>query len=119
MPLLPGESPVFDLLKRELAEYFARQRRDFTVPLLYPGTDFQHRVWQALLTIPYGQTRRYSDLASDLGIPGAARAVGHANGLNRIAILIPCHRVINADGSLNGYGGGLWRKLRLLETERL
>jgi AraC family transcriptional regulator, regulatory protein of adaptative response / methylated-DNA-[protein]-cysteine methyltransferase len=118
LPLLPGDSPVFEQLKRELAEYFDRRRIAFSVPLEYPGTDFQRRVWDALIRIPFGETRRYADLAQELGVPGAARAVGHANGLNRIAILIPCHRVIHADGSLGGYGGGLWRKLRLLETER-
>jgi AraC family transcriptional regulator of adaptative response/methylated-DNA-[protein]-cysteine methyltransferase len=116
--LLPGESPIFQQLRMELSEYFDRKRRSFTVPLDYPGTEFQCRVWNALRAIPYGETRRYSDLASELGIPGGARAVGNANGLNRIAILIPCHRVIHADGSPGGYGGGLWRKLRLLETER-
>ena len=118
VPLFPGESPVFEQLRMELSEYFEGLRASFTVPLAYPGTEFQCRVWNALLHIPYGQTRRYADLARDLGIPGASRAVGNANGLNRIAILIPCHRVINADGGLGGYGGGLWRKLRLLERER-
>jgi len=117
MPLLPGESPLFERLRADLKEYFEGKRRSFDLPLTYPGTDFQRRVWEALLRIPYGETRCYADLARELGTPGAARAVGHANGLNRIAILIPCHRVINADGGLGGYGGGLWRKLRLLETE--
>jgi len=118
MPLLPGDSPVFERLKQELAEYFDRKRTTFSVPLEYPGTDFQRRVWDALRRIPFGETRGYADLARELGVPRAARAVGNANGLNRIAILIPCHRVIHADGGLGGYGGGLWRKLRLLETER-
>ena len=117
LPLFPGESLLFDQLRTELSEYFAGKRRSFGLPLDYPGTDFQRRVWEALLRIPYGETRSYADLARELGVPGASRAVGHANGLNRIAILIPCHRVINADGGLGGYGGGLWRKLRLLETE--
>jgi len=117
LPLLPGESPLFERLRAELAEYFAGKRRSFDLPLEYPGTVFQRRVWEALLRIPYGETRCYADLARELGEPGAMRAVGRANGLNRIAILIPCHRVINADGGLGGYGGGLWRKLRLLETE--
>ena len=117
LPLFPGDSPLFDRLMADLKEYFTGKRRSFDLPLLYPGTDFQRRVWEALLRIPYGETRCYADLARELGTPGAARAVGHANGLNRIAILIPCHRVINADGGLGGYGGGLWRKLRLLETE--
>ena len=83
----------------------------------YPGSPFQRRVWDALRRIPYGETRTYAELAREIGAPGAARAVGAANGANRLAIVIPCHRVIAADGGLGGYGGGLWRKLRLLETE--
>jgi AraC family transcriptional regulator of adaptative response/methylated-DNA-[protein]-cysteine methyltransferase len=118
LPLFPGESPLFDRLRLQLAEYFAGKRRSFDLPLDHRGTDFQRRVWEALLRIPYGRTRGYAELAAELGRPGAARAVGHANGLNRIAILVPCHRVVNADGGLGGYGGGLWRKLRLLETEK-
>ncbi len=118
LPLFPGESPLFERLRGQLAEYFAGRRRRFDLPLDFRGTEFQKRVWEALLRIPYGQTRGYAELAAELGRPGAARAVGHANGLNRIAILVPCHRVVNADGGLGGYGGGLWRKLRLLETER-
>jgi len=117
LPLLAGASPLLQRVESELGEYFAGRRRSFELPLDYPGTDFQRRVWEALLEIPYGETRSYADLARELGSPGAARAVGRANGLNRIAILIPCHRVVNADGSLGGYGGGLWRKLRLLEAE--
>jgi AraC family transcriptional regulator of adaptative response/methylated-DNA-[protein]-cysteine methyltransferase len=117
LPLFPGESPLFDRLRVELVEYFAGKRRIFDLPLEYPGTDFQRRVWESLLRIPYGETRCYAEIARELDVPGAARAVGHANGLNRIAILVPCHRVINADGGLGGYGGGLRRKLRLLETE--
>jgi AraC family transcriptional regulator of adaptative response/methylated-DNA-[protein]-cysteine methyltransferase len=117
LPLLPGESPLFDRLRTELGEYFAGERRTFDLPLTYPGTEFQRRVWEALLRIPYGETRCYADLAREMGNQDAARAVGRANGLNRIAILIPCHRVIDADGGLGGYGGGLWRKLRLLELE--
>jgi AraC family transcriptional regulator of adaptative response/methylated-DNA-[protein]-cysteine methyltransferase len=118
LPVIPGESPLFDSLRKELVEYFSGTRRAFDLPLSYPGTDFQRRVWDGLLRIPYGETRSYADLARDLGLPhGASRAVGHANGLNRLAILIPCHRVIAADGGLGGYGGGLWRKLRLLERE--
>jgi AraC family transcriptional regulator of adaptative response/methylated-DNA-[protein]-cysteine methyltransferase len=118
LPLFPGESPLFERLRGELAEYFAGRRRTFDLPLDFRGTEFQKRVWQALLAIPYGRTRGYAELAAELGRPGAARAVGQANGLNRIAILVPCHRVVNADGGLGGYGGGLWRKLRLLETEK-
>lgn len=116
-PLLPAESPLIDALKEQLDEYFSGERRAFDLPLDYPGTDFQRRVWDGLLRIPYGQTRSYAQLAAEIGAPLASRAVGTANGMNRIAILIPCHRVIAADGSLGGYGGGLWRKLRLLETE--
>lgn len=114
---LPLESPLFGPLSAQLADYFSGKRRVFDLPIEYPGSDFQRRVWEALLRIPYGETRSYGDLAAELGVPGASRAVGRANGLNRIAIIIPCHRVVAADGSLGGYGGGLWRKLRLLERE--
>ncbi|HOX45477.1 MAG TPA: methylated-DNA--[protein]-cysteine S-methyltransferase [Myxococcota bacterium] len=117
LPLVPGESEILDKLRAQLAEYFAGSRRAFELPLHAPGSAFQQRVWDGLLRIPYGQTRSYAELARELGQPGAARAVGHANGQNRIAIVIPCHRVIAAGGGLGGYGGGLWRKLRLLETE--
>jgi AraC family transcriptional regulator of adaptative response/methylated-DNA-[protein]-cysteine methyltransferase len=111
---LPG--PVLQLLA-ELSEYFAGTLREFTVPLVTPGTDWEQSVWAKLRQIPYGQTCSYGDLAARLGKPGAARAVGLANGRNRIAIVIPCHRVINADGGLHGYGGGLERKRKLLELE--
>ena len=116
-PLAPGDSPLFARLRGQLDEYFAGRRRAFDLPLEYPGSPFQRRVWDALLRIPFGETRTYAELARDIGAPGAARAVGSANGANRLAIVIPCHRVIAADGGLGGYGGGLWRKLRLLETE--
>lgn len=116
---LPASSPLLERLRVELDEYFIGERREFSLPMAYPGSDFQVKVWEGLLRIPYGQTRSYGQLAAELGLgAGAGRAVGHANGLNRLAILIPCHRVIAADGSLGGYGGGLWRKLRLLERER-
>jgi AraC family transcriptional regulator of adaptative response/methylated-DNA-[protein]-cysteine methyltransferase len=118
---LPGVVQENDHLRRlqaELAEYFEGRRRDFTVPLIYPGSPFERAVWTELLRIPYGETRSYEDLARTLGRPGASRAVGHANGMNRIAILIPCHRVVNKSGELGGYGGGLWRKRLLLELER-
>ncbi len=88
------------------------------MPLKVEGSDFQQRVWKALLKIPYGQTRSYKQLAKTLRSPAAVRAVGQANGMNRIAIVIPCHRVVNADGRLGGYGGGLWRKQRLLALEQ-
>jgi AraC family transcriptional regulator of adaptative response/methylated-DNA-[protein]-cysteine methyltransferase len=117
-PVLPGADPLFEQLRSELAEYFAGARREFTVPLVYPGTPFQVKVWDALRQIPYGETRSYETLAWSVGAPGAQRAVGHANGQNRLAILIPCHRVVNKDGKLGGYGGGLWRKRLLLDLER-
>jgi O-6-methylguanine DNA methyltransferase len=112
-----GDSPVFDQLRRELDEYFAGDRREFTVPLHAPGTPFQMRVWNELLRIPYGSTTSYGRLAATLGDPKAVRAVARANGDNRFAILIPCHRVIGSDGSLVGYGGGLARKKQLLALE--
>ena len=117
-PLVPGENAHLNQLGRELAEYFSGTRREFTVPLVYPGTPFEEEVWNALIRIPCGETRSYQNLARLLGRPGAARAVGRANGMNRIAVVIPCHRVINQDGKLCGYGGGLWRKHLLLELER-
>jgi AraC family transcriptional regulator of adaptative response/methylated-DNA-[protein]-cysteine methyltransferase len=117
-PVLPGESPHLDRLKEELAEYFAGKRREFTVPLVYPGTPFEEKVWKALLEIPYGETWSYEELAHRVGQPGASRAVGSANGRNRIAIVIPCHRVVNKDGQLGGYGGGRWRKQKLLDLEQ-
>lgn len=103
---------------RELAEYFAKTRTSFDVPLAPFGTPFQRAVWDALLAIPHGSTARYAEQAARLGRPSAVRAVAAANGANRLAIVIPCHRVIGSDGSLTGYAGGLWRKRRLLEHER-
>jgi AraC family transcriptional regulator of adaptative response/methylated-DNA-[protein]-cysteine methyltransferase len=117
-PAVPGSNEHLERLKEELAGYFAGTLRKFSVPLVYPGTPFQRRVWQQLLTIPYGQTRSYAELAAAVGQPAAVRAVGRANGLNRIAIVIPCHRVINKGGQLGGYGGGLRRKEFLLDLER-
>jgi AraC family transcriptional regulator, regulatory protein of adaptative response / methylated-DNA-[protein]-cysteine methyltransferase len=118
IPMVPGENDHLQKLRAELVEYFAGKRRDFTLPLVYPGTEFEQRVWSQLLAIPYSETRSYQDLARTLGQPGASRAVGRANGMNRIAILIPCHRVVNQNGELGGYGGGLWRKHILLELEK-
>lgn len=112
-----GESPVFEQLRAELDEYFRGERKDFTVPLSYPGTPFQTRVWDELRRIPCGETTSYARLAERIGNPGSIRAVGRANGDNRIAIIIPCHRVIGSNGQLVGYGGGLWRKKKLLELE--
>jgi AraC family transcriptional regulator of adaptative response/methylated-DNA-[protein]-cysteine methyltransferase len=116
--VVPGDSPYFEQLRNELNAYFSGSLRQFTLPLVAPGTAFQERVWAELLRIPFGETRSYEDLARLVGAPAAQRAVGHANGLNRIAILIPCHRVINKDGRLGGYGGLLWRKEALLHLER-
>ncbi len=117
-PAVPGEDQRLERLRVELAEYFAGRRREFSVPAASPGTSFQMRVWEALRAIPYGQTRSYRQLAEAVGSPGACRAVGAANGANRVAILIPCHRVVNADGRLGGYADGLHRKQALLELER-
>ena len=102
----------------QLEAYFVGERTDFDLELSLAGNEFQRRVWQALLTIPYGETRSYGQVAQQIGAFGAARAVGLANGRNPIAIIVPCHRVIGASGSLTGYGGGLDRKRSLLELER-
>jgi methylated-DNA-[protein]-cysteine S-methyltransferase len=104
---------------RQLEQYFAGNRRDFDLPLRLNGTEFQQRVWHALTEIPYGETWSYGELAKRIGNPNASRAVGLANGRNPISILVPCHRVIGADGSLTGYGGGLPRKQWLLAHEGL
>lgn len=112
-----GEDPVFLNTRAQLSQYFDGLRTEFTVPLAVEGSQFQELVWHALREIPYGETRSYAEQARSIGMPGAVRAVGRANGENRIAILIPCHRVVGSDGSLTGYGGGLWRKRRLLDLE--
>jgi len=116
--VVPGDNEHLEQIKDELARYFAGKLKDFKVPLVYPGTPFQRSVWDGLLRIPYGETRSYEALACAIGCAGAQRAVGRANGLNRIGILIPCHRVVNKNGQLGGYGGGLWRKHFLLDLER-
>lgn len=108
---------VLDRTERQLGEYFAGDRQAFDLPLGPRGTDFQRRVWSALEEIPFGATTSYGALAASLGAPGSARAVGLANGSNPLSIVVPCHRVIGADGSLTGYGGGLERKLWLLRHE--
>lgn len=117
-PVVDGDHEHIDHARRELAEYFLGQRERFSVPLVLDGTPFQTAVWFQLLAIPFGRTRSYDDIARAINLPGGARAVGRANGDNRIAILVPCHRVINADGSLSGYGGGKRRKRWLLAHER-
>ncbi|MCH9734038.1 MAG: methylated-DNA--[protein]-cysteine S-methyltransferase [Actinomycetia bacterium] len=102
----------------QLEQYFDGERTQFDLELDLAGTEFQRRVWSALLTIPYGETRTYGQIAAQLDAPGASRAVGLANGHNPIAIIVPCHRVIGANGSLTGYGGGLSRKRALLDIEK-
>ncbi|ARO15295.1 AraC family transcriptional regulator, regulatory protein of adaptative response / methylated-DNA-[protein]-cysteine methyltransferase [Ketogulonicigenium robustum] len=117
-PIGVGAQPPSDQAAAELADYFAARSSRFTTPLAVAGSAFTQSVWDALRTIPAGQTRSYSDIARQIGRPSAVRAVARANGANQIALMIPCHRVIGADGALTGYGGGLWRKQRLIEIER-
>jgi methylated-DNA-[protein]-cysteine S-methyltransferase len=124
---LPGRHPdtngwmrddeLLAAARRQLSEYFAGERTTFDLPLRPAGAPFQLRVWDALLRIPYGETATYGELAREVGHPGAARAVGAANGRNPIAIVVPCHRVIGADGTLTGYAGGLECKRALLDLE--
>lgn len=112
------DNSAFADAAKQLDAYFSGERFDFNVELDLGGTQFQQRVWEALLTIPYGETRSYGEIAGQIGAPGAARAVGLANGHNPIAIIVPCHRVIGASGKLTGYGGGLDRKQTLLSLEK-
>lgn len=105
-------------LREEISEYYSGERREFTVALAASGTPWQRKVWEALRRIPFGETRSYSQVADMIGRPGAARAVGGANGCNRVPLIVPCHRVIAADGSLGGFSGGLHLKEKLLEHER-
>lgn len=116
--IVQGANKHFRQLEMELQEYFDGKRKEFTVPLFLPGTDFQRSVWEMLRTIPFGTTRSYKVQAIRLERPEAIRAVANANGMNRISIIIPCHRVIGEDGQLTGYGGGLHRKQWLLEFEK-
>jgi methylated-DNA-[protein]-cysteine S-methyltransferase len=111
------EHPVLRETSRQLREYFAGTRRTFDIPLEFRGTDFQRRAWSALLTIPYGETRSYGQMAEQIGNPTAVRAVGAANGRNPISIIAPCHRVIGMNGDLTGFGGGLDAKAYLLGLE--
>jgi methylated-DNA-[protein]-cysteine S-methyltransferase len=113
-----GATPLLEKTTRQLSEYFAGSRREFTLPLLLKGTPFQRRVWEALQTIPYGETCSYGELAKAIGSPKSCRAVGGANHRNPISIIVPCHRVVGASGSLTGYGGGLENKRFLLDLER-
>ena len=117
LPRKVCETPLLQETEEQLNEYFAGARREFDLPLAPRGEPFQRRVWDLLGTIPYGETRSYGDLARELGDVGYAQAVGAANGRNPIAVVVPCHRVIGADGSLTGYAGGLERKRSLLALE--
>lgn len=110
--------PVLVETERQLREYFGGRRRAFDVPLSFSGSAFQQRVWQALLTIPFGETRSYGEIAHQIGNPAASRAVGAANGRNPISIIAPCHRVVGSNGKLTGFAGGLDAKKYLLELER-
>jgi AraC family transcriptional regulator, regulatory protein of adaptative response / methylated-DNA-[protein]-cysteine methyltransferase len=116
-PIVRGTHAHLDTVEEELHAYFAGEGRAFRVPLLLAGTPFQLAVWRRLRRVPFGCTITYDRLARALGRAGAQRAVGRANGDNPLAIVVPCHRVIGTDGTLTGYGGGLWRKRRLLELE--
>jgi methylated-DNA-[protein]-cysteine S-methyltransferase len=108
---------AFQQVRGQLDDYFAGRRHSFDLPLALAGSPFQQRVWRALQDIPYGETTSYGEVARRIGVPSAPRAVGVANGQNPVAVIVPCHRVIGADGSLTGYGGGLERKRLLLELE--
>src|SRR6267143_2317064 len=116
--IVPGEHPHLDTIRSQLADYFSGRKLEFDIPLAPVGSDFQLRAWEILRSIPVSETRSYSWMARQLGDENARRAVGRANGTNMLSIVIPCHRVIRADGTLCGYGGGLWRKKWLLDHER-
>jgi methylated-DNA-[protein]-cysteine S-methyltransferase len=111
------DDDAFGAARSQLEEYFSGERREFDVPLIMHGSEFERRVWRALQDIPYGETTSYGEIARRIGEPDAARGVGWANGRNPIAVIVPCHRVIGADGKLVGYGGGLDNKRLLLELE--
>jgi AraC family transcriptional regulator of adaptative response/methylated-DNA-[protein]-cysteine methyltransferase len=117
MSLIKGNNQHLDQLEKELMDYFNEKLKKFQVRIDVNGTLFEKNVWDQLLHIPYGETRSYGQIAKHLGKPGAQRAVGRANGANYLSIVIPCHRVIEANGNLRGYGGKLWRKKYLLELE--
>jgi AraC family transcriptional regulator of adaptative response/methylated-DNA-[protein]-cysteine methyltransferase len=118
MPILSRSNDALEQLRAELDGYFRGAQKSFTSALVMRGTPFQERVWHELLRIPYGETISYQELARRVGKPHAVRAAARANGMNRISILVPCHRVVGKDGALTGYGGGVWRKRLLLELER-
>ena len=110
--------PLLQLCKEQLDEYFSGSRKTFSLPIIQSGTAFQQKVWELLLQIPFGKTTSYNDLSKQYGDVKAIRAVASANGKNKLAIIVPCHRVIGSDGNLTGYGGGLWRKKWLLDFEK-
>lgn len=115
--IVPGRNAAIESIERELRLYFDGRLTRFTTPIILRGGEFQERVWRRLLDIQFGETLSYGQMAADIGHMGAARAVGRANGDNRLAIIVPCHRVVRFDGTLCGYGGGMWRKKRLIELE--
>jgi O-6-methylguanine DNA methyltransferase len=117
-PVVAGRHRLLDRLRAELDEYFAKRRTSFDVPVIAPGSPFQERTWAQLRSIPVGETLSYEELASRVGRPGAQRAVGTANGANRVALVIPCHRVVRKSGEAGNYGGGRWRKAWLLAHEQ-
>jgi len=117
-PAEDDQHPVLLKAERQLGEYFAGKRKEFSIPLDMRGTPFQKTVWEALLAIPFGETRSYGQLANQLGNPNATRAVGAANGRNPLSIIVPCHRVIGSSGKLTGFGGGLETKAQLLSLEQ-
>jgi AraC family transcriptional regulator of adaptative response/methylated-DNA-[protein]-cysteine methyltransferase len=118
LPVVPGQCAPLTRLREELDAYFRGRLRMFSTPVVLRGTEFQERVWQELRSIPYGESASYETIAKRLGSPKTVRAVARANATNRLYVLVPCHRVIGKDGSLSGYGGGVWRKRLLLELER-
>ena len=117
-PTASGDGPILDRAEAQLREFFSGRRRAFDLPLDMPGSSFQERVWSELRRIPYGETITYRGLAVRVGVPAGSRAVGRANGSNRLAVIVPCHRVVAAGGGLGGYGGGLPAKRHLIELER-
>lgn len=119
MELIQEKNNYLNILNTELKEYFEKKRKDFSIPISMIGTEFQKEVWRTISKIPYGQTISYLQEARKMGRPKAVRAVANANGQNKISIVIPCHRIIGSNGKLTGYGGGVWRKQKLLELENV
>jgi AraC family transcriptional regulator of adaptative response/methylated-DNA-[protein]-cysteine methyltransferase len=117
--IIPGRTKPIDLIEKELEQYFQCGQKKFNTPIVMLGSDFQKNVWHELIKIPPGETRSYADIAKAIKQPSACRAVARANGANQLAIIIPCHRVINSDGELGGYGGGLTRKAWLINHEKI